>query len=240
MSSSTDRPLVGILGGMGPAATIDFYTKLLACTPGTRDQDHLPVVIWSDPRVPDRSKALLGVGEDPSVALSDGLRALAGAGARLVAVPCNSAHAFVPGLAAQAGLELVSIIDVTAAALGACPGPGGVVGLLATRGTVVSRLYHRACARHGVRVVHPSSSAQSQVDRVIAAVKAGTTGNEEAAALASVTDHLVQEGAQIVVAGCTELILAMGASEPSVPIVDPAMLLAREVARRSMAEAVPV
>ncbi|WP_282974806.1 aspartate/glutamate racemase family protein [Saccharopolyspora erythraea] len=151
--TTRDRTLtVGILGGMGPAATADFYDKLVRATPVATDQDHLRVVIWADPSVPDRTAALTGAGPDPTPWLSRGAEKLRACGADLLAVPCNTAHAFAPQVAEACGLPLVSIIDVTAEAAGtALPRPSRA-GLLATTGTVRSGLYHSALARCGHRL----------------------------------------------------------------------------------------
>ncbi|BCJ32213.1 aspartate/glutamate racemase family protein [Actinocatenispora sera] len=229
-------PVVGILGGMGPAATVDFYRKLVAATPAATDQEHLPVVIWSDPRVPDRTAALVGDGEDPTPVLRAGVAGLAAAGVRLLAVACNTAHAFVPPLAAAAGLELISIIDVTAQRLAATLPAGATVGLLATEGTVASRLYHDACAAVGLTVLVPEPAEQARVTAAIAAVKAGTADATGAAALAEVLGTLRDAGAEAAIAGCTEIVLALAAgtdADPVLPVVDPADLLAHEVVRRA-------
>lgn len=218
---------IGVLGGMGPAATIDFYTKLVEQTPAGRDQEHLPVVIWADPGVPDRSDNLLGTGEDPTPWLQRGIDALADAGCDLLAVPCNTAHAFVPPLARSAGLELVSIVDVAADHLAAA----GVraAGLLATTGTVHSRLYADALARRGIATVEPDEHGQTLVMEAIAAVKAGGAGPTHAQTLVDVSQALAASGAQLVVAACTEIVLALDGAAAGLAVVDPARLLARRV-----------
>ena len=223
---------IGVLGGMGPAATVDFYTKLIEQTPAGRDQEHLPVVIWADPGVPDRSDNLLGTGEDPTPWLQRGIDALVDAGCDLLAVPCNTAHAFVPPLARAAGLELVSIVEVAADHLAAA----GVrsAGLLATTGTVRSRLYADALARRGIATVEPDEPGQTLVMKAIAAVKAGGAGPTHAQALVEVSSALAARGAQRVVAACTEIVLALDGAAldgaaVGLAVVDPARLLARRV-----------
>jgi aspartate racemase len=218
---------VGVLGGMGPAATVDFYAKLIDETPAGRDQDHLPVVIWADPRVPDRSARLLGAAADPRPWLRRGIKALRQAGCDLLAVPCNTAHAFVPALAADAGMRLVSIVDVTAEAIAASG--VDVVGLLATTGTVRSCLYADALEERGVAVIAPDKADQQLVMNTIAAVKAGSCGPADAPALAAVARRLAARGAEQVVAGCTELVLAVPEGDLSLPVIDPARLLARRI-----------
>lgn len=212
---------------MGPAATIDFYTKLVAETPAGRDQEHLPVVIWADPGVPDRSENLLGVGEDPTPWLQRGIDALVHAGCDLLAVPCNTAHAFVPPLARAAGLQLVSIVEVAVDHIARA----GVTtaGLLATTGTVRSRLYADALARRGVATIEPDEHGQTRVMEAIAAVKAGRAGPAHAQSLVEVSQALATRGAQRVIAACTELVLALGETPAGPPVVDPARLLAQRL-----------
>jgi aspartate racemase len=233
---------IGVLGGMGPSATVDFYAKLIEATPAGRDQDHLPVVIWADPRVPDRSASLLSGAADPTPWLRRGIEALRQAGCDLLAVPCNTAHAFVPVLAAEVGMQLVSIVDVTAATIAA----GGVrrVGLLATTGTVRSGLYADALGERGVAVMAPEAGDQQLVVNAIAAVKAGRAGPAEARALAAVARRLAARGAEQVVAACTELVLAVGNGDLGLPMVDPARVLARSIVEivtldRSVARQLP-
>jgi aspartate racemase len=224
--------LVGVLGGMGPAATADFYGKLVEETPATGDQSHVPVVIWADPRVPDRSLSLLGLGEDPTPRLRHGIQALKRAGCEVLAVPCNTAHAFVPRLADEAGLELVSIVEVTADALASA----GVTaaGLLATPGTLRSGLYADALRERDITAVEPSADEQRQVSAVIAAVKAGAVTAGHRRVLAGVAQSLIGRGCERVVAACTEIVLALDGAVPPVPVLDPARLLARRVAAVSL------
>ncbi|MFI7421725.1 aspartate/glutamate racemase family protein [Nonomuraea sp. NPDC049684] len=236
MTSLGRTRMVGVLGGMGPAATVDFYGKLVAetaATGATGDQEHVPVVIWGDPRVPDRSTSLLGQGEDPTPQLRRGVEALGRAGCEVLAVPCNTAHAFVPRLAEEAGLELVSIVEVTAAALAA----DGVrtAGLLATTGTLRADLYGPALRRHGVTPIEPDEPGQREVMAAIAAVKGGRAGREHADTLAAQARSMAARGARRVVAACTEVLLALDPDTVPVPVVDPARLLAREVVRVALA-----
>ncbi|TMR39920.1 amino acid racemase [Nonomuraea zeae] len=218
---------------MGPAATADFYGKLVEETPATGDQSHVPVVIWADPRVPDRSLSLLGLGEDPTPQLQRGVRALKRAGCEVLVVPCNTAHAFVPRLADEAGLELVSIVEVTADALASA----GVTtaGLLATSGTLHSGLYADALRERDIAAVKPSDGEQRQVSAAIAAVKSGTVTAGHRTALAEVARSLAERGAERVVAACTEIVLALDSRRVPVPVLDPARLLARKVAAVSLA-----
>ncbi|NJQ05424.1 aspartate/glutamate racemase family protein [Streptomyces lonarensis] len=230
-------PVVGILGGMGPAATADFYTKLVAATPGDRDQDHLRTVIWSDPSVPDRTAALLGTGPDPTPWLLRGGLVLRAAGASLIAIPCNTAHAFVPRLAGAVGVPIVHMIGEVAIHLASRRPRVRTAGLLATTGTVHAGLYQNWLGRHGIRTLLPPDDAQqAQVMAAIRAVKAGPSlavRGGASDALAAAAAGLVARGAQAVVAGCTEIPLGLSADRVGVPLVDPAVVLARALVRHA-------
>src|SRR5687768_12963046 len=107
--ASSPGGLLGILGGMGPLAGAAFAARLVALTPAERDQDHVPALLCNDPRVPDRSSARLGQGEDPLEAMAAGVRLLERAGASLIAIPCNTAHLWYEQLAARTQVPLLHI-----------------------------------------------------------------------------------------------------------------------------------
>jgi aspartate racemase len=230
------RPIVGILGGMGPAATADLYAKIIAATPATRDQDHLHVVIWADPTVPDRSTALLQGGEDPTPWLLRGAAQLVAMGASFIAVPCNTAHAFFPAIERTITVPLIHMMDETATAV-ECAHPSiERVGLLATTGTITSGLYQRWFAKHHIEVIAPNDDQQEQfVMSAIHRVKAGETGQGATNALAEAASFLVAHGAEALIAGCTELPLIFRDGDASVPVIDPTRILAEAVVRRARA-----
>lgn len=222
--------VVGILGGMGPAATADFYQKLVEATPAATDQQHLRVVVWADPTVPDRTAALLDGGPDPTPWLLRGLRVLAEAGAGLIAVPCNTAHAFFTPAAGLAGVPIVHMIDQAVRAVAGMSPPVRQVGLLATTGTVRAGLYQDWLDRAGLRPVLPTPAEQQDlVTAAIHAVKAGDRGREVARRLDLAAAGLVRRGAQVIIAGCSEIPLVAGGRCAGVPVLDPTRELARAV-----------
>lgn len=230
------RRVVGVLGGMGPLATADFYTKLVRLTPARRDQDHLHVIIDSDPVIPDRTAAVLEGGPDPVPALAAAARRLAWAGAELIAIPCNSAHAFLDEIRRAAGVPVLDITEEVAAA--ACrlrPAPRAV-GLLATSATLRTRLYHRALRARGIAVIEPEPAAQRRVMEAIHAVKAGDLGPSVRARVLEAGGALVRRGAQAIVLGCTELPLVADPGEAPAPLLDGTEILARAVIRDAAGE----
>ncbi len=209
---------------MGPAATADFYAKLIRSTPAARDQDHLRVVIWADPTVPDRTAALLDGGPDPSPILAAGARALVAAGAEIIAIPCSTAHAFLP--TAPAHVRMLHIAAETAEHMAQLVPQPRRVGLLATSGTIRAGLYQDWLGRRGIDVLVPDEAAQEEVMATIRSVKRGNTDSEVRDRLARVVEELTAAGADAIVAGCTELPLIM-AADGRARIVDPTLVLAR-------------
>ncbi|MEU5798559.1 amino acid racemase [Streptomyces sp. NPDC047813] len=216
-----DRPTLGILGGMGPLATADFYRRLIEKTPAGSDQGHLPVLMWADPAVPDRTAALLGKGPSPVPALVEGARWLQRAGASCVAVPCNTAHAYVEQLSKAAEVEVLDMIQA-ALQVAAEKVPGlERVGILATRGTRLAGLYERAGARLGVEVIQvPAQVQQEYVDAAIRAVKGGVDLAAAEQRIASAAESLKERGAQVAIGACTEIPLVSGAAARVLPMVD--------------------
>ena len=228
--------LVGVLGGMGPAATVDFYAKLVRHTPAQRDQDHLRVVIWADPTVPDRVGAVLGGGPDPYPALLAGAQRLRSLGATVVAMPCNTAHFFLDRLVRDTGLAFVDMVGETVAEVVGGADGALTIGLLGTRATLRSGLYQLPLADAGAAVLLPSEEDQRLVDTAIAAVKAGDTTAAAAPAEAAAR-KLAERGAQAIVRACTELPLALAAihhPENDWNIVDPTDVLARATVRQAL------
>ena len=205
--------VVGVLGGMGPDATVDFFAKLVAASHGDRDQDRLRIVIDNDPTVPDRSAAIEGRGPSPSPHLAAMARGLVAQGAELLVMPCNIAHAFADAVAAAAApVPFVDLIQTTVAATRARLPAVATVGLLATDGTLAARLYHDAYEADGMRTIAPLGDDQRTVMDAIYAVKRGAVDDALRARLRLVAERLAAAGAEAIVAGCTEvpLLLADG------------------------------
>lgn len=197
--------LLGVLGGMGPAATLDFLGKLQANTPADVDQDHWPVLTFSASQVPDRTAAILGHGESPLPAMREGLALLAKAGASCAAIPCNTAHYWFDELQASTDLTMIHIVDAVAGELKARRLPGGV-GLLATTGTVRARIYQERLDAHGITV--RAAPDQAAVMAAIEDIKAGRADRALPEVIGQAHD-LLDAGCSAVVLGCTELPLLM-------------------------------
>jgi aspartate racemase len=196
----TDRVL-GVLGGMGPAATVEFYRRITEAVDADVDQDHPRIIIDSNAKIPDRTAALLHGGAPPVSALVESATTLERAGADVLAMPCNTAHAFLPEVRASVSIPVLDMLDetVAAAASGAAP-----VGLLATSGTLRAGLYQRAFREAGAEMLVPSEREQRDVMRIIELVKAGRT-DRAIPTFEDAISRLLGRGVRSVVLGCTEL-----------------------------------
>jgi aspartate racemase len=216
---------------MGPAATVDFHAKLVAATQAGRDQDHVRVIIDSNPAVPDRGAAMRGEGPSPGPALAAMARGLQSAGAEVLVMPCNTAHAWADDIRAATPLPFIDLIEATAqAAAEAAPGLKRA-GVLGTTGCLDSGLYHRAFAACGAEVLTLEGEAQAALMALIGRVKRGDVGPEVRAETARLAGSLVEAGAEVIVAGCTEVPLVLGEGELSTPVVSSTdVLVARALA----------
>ena len=213
--------VLGVLGGMGPLASAQFMLRLTLLTPATRDQDHIPTVLWSDPRVPDRTRNRLDGGEDPQPWLLRGIAGLKAAGASAIAIPCNTAHGWYDAMAAQ-GLPILHIVDAAAAELHKVA-PKGPIGLMGTAATLRMRLYQDRLEAQGWTCLTPTEDEMtSRVTPAIGLVKANKVA-EAYAPLAEIVTALAARGARAVVLGCTEIplgILAGPYTTLPVPTID--------------------
>lgn len=232
-------PLVGVLGGMGPAATADFHHKVVRATPADCDQDHLPLLIRSVPQIPDRSASILTGSPSPEPALIEQARALRAGGAAVIVIPCNTAHLWHGAVQAAVDVPVLHIADAVLTALDALRMDRGgssadcwPVGLLATRATVQCGLYPRRAEALGAHATHwivPATQAQDRyVDAGIRAVKAGDLAQGRHL-LRQAARALQDLGAQALVLACTEIPLVLG--DLPVPTIDATQSLAEATVR---------
>lgn len=208
MNEGKKTQVLGVLGGMGPLAGASFATRVVALTPAARDQDHIPLVLCNDPRVPDRSSARLGRGEDPLPAMVRGVRMLERAGATLIAIPCNTAHLWYDQLAAATSLPMLHIVESACDDLERLGVAGCRVGMMGTAATLQLDLYGERLRRHGFEVLPTEPEEVQLCAQAIEAVKANDAERGFAPAAACIA-RLVARGARAVVLGCTELPLAV-------------------------------
>lgn len=234
MNEDKNVQVLGVLGGMGPMAGAIFACRVVALTPAERDQDHIPLVLCNDPRVPDRSSARLGHGADPLPAMVRGVRLLERAGATVIAIPCNTAHLWYDQLAAATKLPMLHIVASVCDDLERLGAGGGRVGLMGTAATLQLDLYGEPLRRRGFQVLPTEPEEVRLCAEAIEAVKANDCERGFSPA-ASCIARLVARGAQAVVLGCTELPLAVphaGRGAFGAVLTDSIDALARAAIRR--------
>jgi aspartate racemase len=211
---------VGVLGGMGPAATLDFFARVLAQTNASRDQDHIRLIIDCNPSVPDRNAAIEGTGPSPAPALQEMARGLARAGAELLVMPCNAAHAFEAEIRAATDLPFIGIITATAHALRRAEPHAHHAGILATTGCIDAGLYQTALDRIDIEPIVPRSATRDLFIQALHRIKSGDTGDTPKREMMSVAEALIAEGAQAIIAGCTEVPLVLASADVTVPLLN--------------------
>lgn len=203
--------LVGVLGGMGPSATVDFLDKLTRLTAAQTDRDHVKYIALSDPDIPDRSAAIAGQGPSPEPALRQRLRQLTGAGAKIIVMPCNSAHYWFEALQSAAPVPMLSIISATVAGIRDAGVPVGArIGLLATSGTLAAGIYHRPLIAAGyVPFALDGPTHERLVMTGIGLIKAGRI-EEGRRSLDAALGALLDHGCTDIILGCTDISVAFG------------------------------
>lgn len=226
---------IGVLGGMGPESTAELLVWITRCTPAAREQDHLRVLIDSNPKIPNRTDALLSGKLNPVIeAMAQTARSLERAGAEVIGIPCNTAHAFLTDVRKAVAVPIVDMVDETARRASELFETGAAVGLLATDGTIRTRLYHEALERHGLAGVGPPTpGVQNAVMDALDAVKLHGVSEDAYLALAIGVRDLVSHGVTALIAGCTEVSLVFRRHQPELPWLDPLQILAEVLVREA-------
>lgn len=230
-----NQKFVGVLGGMGPDATVTMFQNILRATPAHSDQEHLRILIYNNPKIPDRTAAICAGGPDPLPALIESARLLERAGVDLIVIPCVTAHYFYDGIQAAITVPVLHIVQETLRCASSQHPDCKVLGLLSTMGTVQTGLFPRFAGQWDITViVPPEEMIQNVVMRAIYRIKSGELAGEPSVLLQQAAAHLVQAGAQAIIAGCTEIPLALGPDDVSVPFLDPLKILAQAVVDRAI------
>ena len=218
---------MGILGGMGPEATIDLFYKIIKFTPAEKDQDHLRIIIDNNPKIPDRTAAILGKGEDPLPALQESAKNLEKAGADFIIIPCNTAHYFLPLIQESVKIPILNMIQETAKETQKRIPQIKKVGLLASIGTYKTEIYHQQFKKYNIEVISPEERDKEEVMKIIYAVKAGNLSEEIKKNILIIAQKLIDKRAEAIIAGCTEIPLILKEGDVPVPIIDPTQVLAK-------------
>jgi len=223
--------LLGVLGGMGPEATLSFFSKVISKTPANKDQDHIPMVIFNNTKIPDRTNSILKGQDNVLPLLIDGIKFLIDSGVDLIAIPCVSAHFYYQELVKEATVPILSIIDETVSSI-AINAPGiKKVGILGTTLTIRKKLFVSAFEGLNIDTVVPCEDTQE--DSIMKAIYLVKAGDKKMARemIENAISELISKGVQAIVAGCTELPLIVDSRAALVPVVDTLDCLAAAVVR---------
>ncbi len=220
--------IVGILGGMGPEATVDLMQRIIRLTPATDDIDHIRCIVDNNPKVPSRIKAIIeGDGEDPGPCMADMGKRLETWGADFLVIPCNTAHFYYDAVNQAVSIPVLHLIDLVVEKVKKTYPQSQRVGILASPAIRITGLYQKRLAPLGIEPVYPDQKHQEILFKVIKDVKAGNTGEDVLERYKAVCRNLMSRQAGHAIVACTEL----SALEGPLPMdtMDAAELLAMEI-----------
>lgn len=232
--------IIGILGGMGPEATIDLFAKIVKGTKVKKDQDHLRILIDNNPKIPDRTKAIQGRGRSPLKPLVQSAKGLEAAGADLLVIPCVTAHYFYEALQAEINIPILHIVEETAAYCRAHFKSVREIGLIATSGTLHTGLFQKAFGKGRIELLLPTPETQKKwvMEAIYGkeGIKAVGPSENSRRLIRKASLSLIDRGARAVIAGCTEISLVLKDGEIPVPVIDPVSILAEAAVKRARAK----
>jgi aspartate racemase len=214
----SETKTVGVIGGLGPAATLDFFERILNRTKAVRDQDHLRLIIDNNTKIPDRNLHAAGNGPPPGPALAAAARGLQTAGAEFIVMACNTAHAQELEIRAAITVPFISMIDETIAVVAAMGAKRA--GVLAGDACLAARLYQDGLKKVGVETTLLVADSQRTMMELIYRIKSGDTGETVRRSMATLARKLEAQGAEVIIAGCTEVPLVLTADDIDGELVD--------------------
>ena len=216
---------------MGPEATAYMYSMIIKHTQVDKDQDHIRIIIYSNPEIPPRTDAILGQGPSPVPGLIEGLRKLKDAGADFVVMPCVTAHYFMPECLAKFDVPFLSLLDESLNWVKDNIPELKIAGLISSTGTLVSRLFQNTFGQAGIEVLTLEDREQQEVMKAIfgaGGIKAGFTAGRSKEDMVRAAEKLTERGAEAIIAGCTELPLVLKAEDIRIPLIEPMEILAKK------------
>lgn len=223
--------IIGIIGGMGPSATADLYIKIINATKVTKDQEHFRVVIDSNPKIPDRTKAILGEGESPVPEIIRTAKNLEKLNVDIACIPCITTHFFIEEIQAAVNFEILNAIEVLHDYIKLNFKDAKKVGILSTTGTIKAGTFGKYLTEF--EIIYPDEKMQS--DNVMESIygkngiKCGNYGDEPRKLLQEAADSLIRKGADIIISGCTEISLVLKPEHIKKTLIDPMQVLAERL-----------
>lgn len=216
---------IGIIGGMGPLATVDLMSKIISFTDAKEDQDHIHVIADNYPQIPDRTAAITGYGDDPTSCMVESAQRLEQAGAHILIMACNTAHYFFNAVNDSVQIPVVHMPRETIRFVK--KEQLSNVGLLATDGTIITNVYQQYCQKHRINMITPDARLQRKVMDGIYAIKAGLI-DEGHLFIENVAKSLESRGAEAIIAGCTEVPIVLS-QVSEFRVIDPTEIAAKQL-----------
>jgi len=226
--------IAGILGGMGPEATVDLMRRVIKNTPAQDDIDHVHCIVDNNPKVPSRIKALVeGSGETPAPVMVEMARRLEKAGADFLCIACNTAHHYYPDVQEAVQIPVLNMIALAVDAAHKADPAARAFGILCSPGTRTTKIYTNILQEYGLEAIYPDPDVEAALLAVIKDVKKGNTSREVKDRLAAIVRHMQGKGVSTAIAGCTELGVIMEGEEYPITVLDAAEVLAQAIVQNA-------
>lgn len=222
-----EEKIIGIIGGMGPEATLDLFYKILKNTKAEKDQDHIHLVIDNYPQIPDRTAYILGKGENPLPYILKSAKKLEKFGVSAICMPCNTAHYFVDEIRRSISVPFISIVESVIEEIKENYKNVKNVGLIATKGTIYGNVYEDPLKKEGFNVII-REDLLDEIMKIIYSIKGGVI-KENSEPFLKIVDEYIKDGSQIIIAGCTEIPLLFPYVNLNIPIIDSTLSLAKKI-----------
>jgi aspartate racemase len=236
MKRSESPRKIGVIGGMGPAATVLFMACVIERTEATDDADHVPMIVDNNTQVPSRIKALIEKsGEDPGSVLAEMARGLEAAGAQALAMPCNTAHNYAPAIRQAVAIPMLDMVELTVERIAAMPLAVRYVGIMGSPALRLTGIYDRALSARGISTVYPADDATMLA--AIRAIKVSSAAPQARETLARAAQELAAAGADVLLVACSEFSILADAILADLTVVDSLNVLAAAVVDFAFGEA---
>jgi len=230
MKGQGSEKTAGIIGGMGPEATVDLLQRIIRLTPALDDRDHIHCLVDNNPKIPSRIRAIIeGKGEDPGPCMAGMAQGLEAAGADFLAIACNTAHVYYDIVCAAVRIPVIHMVKSVLEHLTDYHPACADIGILASPAIRITGLYDNILGPAGIRMIYPDPEEQERLFRVIRKVKAGDLGPGVKAQYARVCGHLQKKGAGMAVVACTELSALGRETGKPLAVLDAAEVLAKRI-----------
>ncbi|MAG60364.1 aspartate racemase [archaeon] len=226
---------IGILGGMGPEATNQLSFLITSLTPASKDQDHIPVITWNNSKIPHRIDAIFKNTKSPvpeMVRMAQGLEFL---GCDYLVMPCNTAHLYLKDIQPNIRIPFINFMEEVTRYIKEQFPKVRRIGLLGTNMTAKMKLYETPLLREDFVVLMPSEEKIEDVTKAIYEIKSGRKDRARIL-FKQAAKELIDNGAEVVISGCTEIPLVLNQENVNFPLIDPSLVVAKRVVELSLGE----